>query len=216
MVKLVHEHWTPIENGSSDSSDTARQYSRLFYDVTQDSGEHPNKLCRDDFNHSRTNESLTFTLNSLIQVRELLIIFHSAGVNVSYFVVQNTICTILFTSFAPDFEVKSSFNKRESCNDNASVNPAFGQETQLASSQPRGGGKGGVSPLSLGAGTPRARLLSRAQAIWLAVNVVRYMMVTDCFFAPSTVKQNKIHCSHQGSKWNLHSSPVEVFPFWIS
>ena len=80
-------------------------------------------------------------------------------------------------------------NKQESGNDNASINPAFGLETKLVRSQPRGGGKGGVSPPSLGAGMPpSSRLLRRALAIWLAVNVVRYTMVTDGFSAPSTVK----------------------------
>lgn len=63
---------------------TASQYCNLSYDLTRHSGEHSNKICRDAFNHSRTNESLTFTLNSLIQVKKLLIIFCSAGVNPSY------------------------------------------------------------------------------------------------------------------------------------
>lgn len=113
---------------------------------------------------------------------------------------------------------KSSLNKQKSCNDNASINLALGLETQLVRSQPRGWGKDHVSPwslgarkghvsaLSLGAGTPSSRLLSRAQAIWLAVNLVKYTMVTNCFAALSIVKQGKIYCSHHRSKWNLHFS----------
>lgn len=63
---------------------TARQCRNSFRDLTQHSGQHSNKHHRDAFNHSRTNESLTSTLNSLIQIRQLLIIFCSTRVNLSY------------------------------------------------------------------------------------------------------------------------------------
>ena len=63
---------------------TASQYSKLLHDPAQDSGWHSHQLCREAFHHSRTNESQTFTLNSLIQARQFLTVFHSAGMNLCY------------------------------------------------------------------------------------------------------------------------------------
>lgn len=127
--------------------------------------------------------------------------------------VWNSFCTTLFTSFAQGFEAKSFLSKQESCNDNASANPAFGLGTKAVRAKAGEGERAVYSLLpALGAGELHARMLGGA--IWPAVSVGRWMMVTGCFAAPSTVKESKIHSSHQGSKWKLHfPSSVGVFPF---
>lgn len=82
--------------------------------------------------------------------------------------VWNSFC-VIFTSFAQGFEAKSFLNKQESCNENASANPAFGLGTKK---QGKGRGQRHLLP-PLGAGEPRARLLSGAHATWPAVSMGR-------------------------------------------
>lgn len=122
----------------------------------------------------------------------------------------------LLTSSAQGFEAKSSLNKQESCNDYTSANPAFGLGTKTVRAR-AGEGERAVCHLlpPLGAGEPRSRLLSGAHTIWPAVSVGRCMKERGCFSAPTTVKENKIHCSQQGRKLSFSFSkgcfPSEIY-----